>query len=68
MVAGGDGGIGHRHEDTSVIYDWLTGGPQYMNMYDIKPNSPAEYRGTFQPITTNVLGLDECELTPLYSQ
>ncbi len=44
------------HEDTSVIFVWLPGGPPHMDMYDMKPNAPAEYRGAFQPIATNVPG------------
>jgi hypothetical protein len=55
-------------EDTSVIFVWLPGGPPHMDMYDMKPNAPAEYRGAFQPIATNVPGLDVCELMPLHAK
>ena len=37
--------------DTSVIFVWLPGGPPHMEMYDMKPAAPAEYRGEFRPIT-----------------
>jgi hypothetical protein len=33
-------------------------------MWDLKPNAPAEYRGEFVPIPTNVSGMDICELFP----
>lgn len=54
--------------DTSVIFVWMPGGPPHMEMYDMKPNAPAEYRGEFNPISTNVPGLDVCELMPLHAQ
>ncbi len=47
--------------DTSVIFIWLPGGPPHMETYDMKPNAPAEYRGEFKPIKTNVPGIDICE-------
>lgn len=54
--------------DTSVIFVWLPGGPPHMEMYDMKPNAPLDYRGEFHPIPTNVDGLDVCELMPLHAQ
>jgi hypothetical protein len=33
-------------------------------MYDLKPGAPAEIRGPFQPIATNVPGIQICELLP----
>ena len=54
-------------QDTSVIFVWLPGGPPHMDMYDMKPNAPAEYRGAFHPIRTSVSGLDVCELMPRHA-
>ncbi len=54
--------------DTSIIFVWLPGGPPHMEMYDMKPDAPAEYRGEFRPIPTNVPGLDVCELMPLHAR
>lgn len=54
--------------ETSVIFVWLPGGPPHMEMYDMKPNAPLDYRGLFNPIPTNVPGLDVCELMPLHTQ
>jgi uncharacterized protein (DUF1501 family) len=48
----------------SVIMIWLYGGPSHIDMYDLKPDAPAEYRGEFKPIATKVPGLDICELMP----
>ncbi len=54
--------------DTSVIFIWLPGGAPHMEMYDMKPEAPADYRGDFNPIRTNVPGLDVCELMPLHAR
>ena len=45
-----------NRKDTSVILIWLDGGPGHMDMYDMKPDAPAEYRGIWRPIRTNVPG------------
>lgn len=54
--------------DTSIIFVWLPGGPPHMDTYDLKPDAPAEYRGVFRPISTNVAGMDVCELFPLHAR
>jgi hypothetical protein len=48
----------------SVIMVYLFGGPSHLDMYDLKPEAPAEFRGEFKPIKTNVPGCDICELMP----
>jgi hypothetical protein len=50
--------------DTSVILFWMWGGPSHLETYDLKPDAPAEYRGPFRPIKTEVPGLDICQLFP----
>jgi Protein of unknown function (DUF1501) len=55
-------------KDTAVIFVWLPGGPPHMEMYDMKPDAPSDYRGDFRPIRTNVPGLDVCELMPLHAR
>ncbi|MBL8793084.1 MAG: DUF1501 domain-containing protein [Planctomycetia bacterium] len=52
----------------SVIMVWLGGGPSHIDMYDMKPDAPAEYRGEFKPIQTSLPGLDICELLPLQAK
>ena len=54
-------------DDTAVIFVWLPGGPPHLETYDMKPDAPAEVRGTFRPIRTNVAGIDVCELLPLHA-
>src|SRR5687768_12549794 len=48
----------------SVIMIWMRGGPSHIDSYDMKPNAPAEIRGEFNPIATNVPGIQLCEYLP----
>ena len=48
----------------SVIMVFLHGGPPHLDMYDMKPRAPVEFRGEFNPISANVPGMDCCELMP----
>lgn len=48
----------------SAILIWLDGGPGHMDTYDMKPDAPAEYRGIWSPIRTNVPGIEITELFP----
>lgn len=48
----------------SVIMIYLPGGPTHLDTYDLKPQAPAEFRGEFSPIPTNVPGLEICQLMP----
>ncbi|OAI50705.1 hypothetical protein AYO44_05400 [Planctomycetaceae bacterium SCGC AG-212-F19] len=52
----------------AVIMIYLPGGPSHLDMYDMKPDAPAEIRGEFQPIRTSVPGFDICELMPLQAK
>jgi hypothetical protein len=49
---------------TSVILIWLDGGPSHLDLYDLKPEAPVEYRGIWMPIRTKVPGFDISELFP----
>src|SRR5882757_92784 len=50
--------------DFSVILFWANGGPSHLETFDLKPGAPAEIRGPFRPIRTNVPGLCITELLP----
>lgn len=52
----------------AVIMVYLAGGPSHIEMYDMKPDAPAEYRGEFRPIRTKVPGFDICEHMPLQAK
>jgi hypothetical protein len=48
----------------NVMLLYLLGGAATQDMWDMKPDAPAEVRGEFQPISTNVPGIQICELLP----
>jgi hypothetical protein len=52
----------------SAIMIYLPGGPSHMDMYDLKPDAPKEFRGEFNPIATNVPGVQICEHFPLQAR
>jgi hypothetical protein len=49
----------------AVIMVCLAGGPSHLEMYDMKPDAPTDYRGEFRPIKSNVPGFDLCEHMPM---
>ena len=51
-------------KDISVILVWQSGGCGHMDTFDMKPDAPKEYRGEFNPISTNVPGIQICEHLP----
>ncbi|MBM4002568.1 MAG: DUF1501 domain-containing protein [Planctomycetes bacterium] len=55
---------GVRKPAKGIIMILLPGGPSHLDMYDLKPDAPAEIRGEFRPIATNVPGMEICELLP----
>jgi hypothetical protein len=55
-----------KHKSAIMIY--LPGGPSHMDMYDLKPDAPKEFRGEFNPIKTNVAGIDICEHMPMQAK
>jgi hypothetical protein len=59
-AAQSDAGSPHK----AIIMIFLPGGPPHQDMYDLKPDAPAEIRGEFKPIKTNVPGIEICELMP----
>jgi hypothetical protein len=52
----------------AAIMIYLPGGPSHMDMYDLKPNAPVEFRGEFRPINTNVPGCQICEHMPMQAR
>jgi hypothetical protein len=62
------GGAPSASKMRSAIMVYLPGGPSHMDMYDLKPDAPAEFRGEFKPIQTNVPGVQICEHFPLQAK
>ncbi|MBY0524645.1 MAG: DUF1501 domain-containing protein [Gemmataceae bacterium] len=59
---------GKRQSHKAVIMIFMTGGPPHQDMYDLKMDAPAEVRGEFKPIATNVTGIQICEHLPLIAR
>jgi hypothetical protein len=55
---------GPGDSDINCIMLFLVGGPSQIDTWDPKPNAPAEVRGPFQPIQTNVPGMQISEIFP----
>ncbi len=52
----------------STILFFLCGGASHIDMWDLKPEAPLEYRGPFQPIQTSAPGVRLCEHLPLLAK
>ncbi len=48
----------------SVIFLFQWGGPSHIDMFDMKPDAPAAYRGPYKPIRSSARGLHICERLP----
>lgn len=59
-------GIEKSHKSVIMIY--MVGAPPHQDMYDLKMQAPAEIRGEFHPIKTNVPGIEICEHMPRMAQ
>ena len=55
---------GVRGSKKAIIMIYMCGAPPHQDMFDLKPDAPAEIRGEFQPIDTNVPGIQICEHMP----
>ncbi len=56
---------GSQTKPKSVIVICLQGGPSHIDLYDMKPNAPIEFRGEYDPMPTNVPGIDICDQMPM---
>lgn len=52
----------------STILFFLCGGSSHLDMWDLKPKAPREYRGPFEPIATSAAGIQLSEHLPLTAQ
>jgi uncharacterized protein (DUF1501 family) len=53
-----------RDSDVNCIMLFLVGGPSQIDTFDPKPKAPAEVRGPFSTIKTNVPGIELSEILP----
>jgi uncharacterized protein DUF1501 len=54
----------NNHRDVSLIIVYLQGGMSTIDVFDLKPEAPPEFRGDFRPIDTTAHGLQICEHLP----
>src|SRR5438477_8255164 len=55
------------HADSCIII-FLNGGPSHLDMWDPKPDAPAEVKGEFKPIATSVPGVLFGEHLPKFAR
>src|SRR5688572_1033620 len=58
------GRVSEKARAKSAIFVQLAGGPSHIDTFDLKPAAPDTHRGQFQPIQTNVSGVEICEHLP----
>jgi hypothetical protein len=58
------GEVKQQAKAKSAIFINLQGGPTHLDTFDMKPDAPSEYRGEFNPIPTNVAGIQISEHLP----
>lgn len=61
-------GVATAGDDKSCILLWLQGGISHIDSFDPKPLAPAEVRGEFGVIATNVPGIELCDELPKLAQ
>lgn len=54
--------------EMSVILLFQAGGASHIDLYDMKPDMPAEIRGPFRPTPTRASGIELCELLPRHGE
>lgn len=52
----------------ALIVLFLNGGPSHIDMWDMKPQGPAETRGEFKPVDSSQPGVQVCEHLPRLSR
>ena len=54
----------NEKQDMNCVFMMLVGAPSQLDTWDMKPNAPAEIRGPFKPLKTNVPGVEVSEIFP----
>ena len=57
-----------RKPAKSTVLFFLCGGASHLDMWDMKPGAPSEFRGEFQPIRTTSPDIHLCEHLPLLAK
>ena len=65
--AAAEGQVLPGHENRSCIMIFNLGGPSHLDLWDMKPEAPAEIRGPFKPIRTATDAFEVSELLPKHA-
>ena len=55
-------------DNKSCILIFNLGAPSHIDTFDMKPEAPAEIRGPFKPVPTNVSGIQLSEILPKHAE
>ena len=62
-----DSAVGRNPAKSTILF-FLCGGASHIDMWDLKPEAPLEYRGPFQSISTSAPGVRLSEHLPMLAQ
>ena len=62
------GAVRPGHEDRACIMIFNLGAPSHVDLWDMKPEAAAEFRGPFKPIRTKSPDIDISEILPLHAK
>src|SRR5262249_40151021 len=68
VAAKAQGAVAKDHDERSVIMIFNLGAPSQLDLFDMKPDAPAEIRGPFKPIKTKAPGVEICEILPRHAE
>lgn len=66
-ASSGSGLAGGGRAKSTILF-FLCGGASHIDMWDLKPKAPAEFRGEFLPVATSAAGVRLSEHLPLLSR
>jgi len=66
--ASAEGQVRPGCENRSCIMIFNLGGPSHVDLWDMKPDAPAEIRGPFKPIRTKAADFEVSELLPRHAE
>ncbi|QDU40995.1 hypothetical protein Mal4_53600 [Maioricimonas rarisocia] len=64
LAAQAAGAVKPGHDDRACIMIFNLGAPSHIDLFDMKPDAPAEVRGPFKPIDTSAEGIQLSEILP----
>jgi hypothetical protein len=67
MAARAAGVVKPGHDNRSCIMIFNLGAPSHLDLWDMKPDAPAEIRGPFKPIQSTVPGIQLSEVLPRHA-